>query len=193
MWPRKLDGSFNIKAVADHLLALVEQELSRERPELHVPAGVPAAASGLHVVHLVGAHLGVITSDSKAEALLDRIEDGNVRRRIDLHLGRNGLTDGDLRALSDAAQLSLSRAWKGDFEPFEPFSDQIFTVLAIGERKGKRIERRYVLVLDHRGDEIVLADPAGKGLAVITPPELNEAWKLGTGRGKPWVGFIGTR
>lgn len=114
-----------------------------------------------------------------------------MRERIDAHLGRGGLTDRDIRALGDAANLFVSRTWKNDFDPFEPINDRILTVLAIGESKGKRIERRYVLVLDHQGDEVVLADPAGKGLTTSTPAELNEAWTLGASRGRPWVGHIG--
>ena len=57
MWPRRQDGTFSIAAVFDHLLALVRAEIERPQPDLAFMArGVPAGASGLHVMH-VGAVL----------------------------------------------------------------------------------------------------------------------------------------
>jgi hypothetical protein len=48
-----------------------------------------------------------------------------------------------------------------------------------------------VLLLDRRGDEVVVADPAGKGLTFVTTTALNEVWKLGATTGKAWIAFIG--
>ncbi len=95
-----------------------------------------------------------------------------VRDRIEAHLLRGGLTDRDMRAVGDAAGLFVSTPNKMDFDPFEPINDRILTVLAIGKTAEGAVERRYVLILDHRGTEIDLADPAGGGLTVVTPRKL---------------------
>jgi hypothetical protein len=191
MWPRKRDRSFNIPAITDHLCALVAQELSRAKPALHLPGRVSAAASGLHVVHLAGVRLGVLASGSNAETLVTRVEDGRTRQRIEAHLLGDGLTSGDMRALSDAAGLSLGTSNRiDDHDPLEPIDDLILTVLRVGKTIGSEVEQRYVLILDHRGNEIDLADPAGEGLTTMTSRVLGKAWTLGAARGKPWVGTI---
>jgi hypothetical protein len=195
-WPRKLDGSFDIEAVTGHILHLVEVELNRPRPELHVPAGVPARSSGLHVVHLAGVRLGVIPTGAKAEDLLEQVKDEKIRARIDAHLGKDGLTEGDVRALVDTVPMNLWRPNVSAFEPFEPFEpldDRTLTVLVIGETKAAEVERRYVLILDHHGDQLVVADPAGPGLTTVARTEFNEAWKVGAVRGRPWVALVGAR
>ncbi len=193
MWPRKRDESFDIPAIVDHLLVLVEQEMSRPTVELLVPAGIPAAASGLHIVHLAAVQVGALSVDSEAETLVEGVAEQKVRDRIEAHLLRGGLTDRDMRALGSAADLYLYTPKKIDFDPFEPINDRIHTVLLIGKAKNGAVERRYVLILDHRGTEIELADPAGEGLTVITPKKLSNAWKLAARRGRSWMGTISGR
>jgi hypothetical protein len=190
-WPRKLDGTFNIRAVVNHLLALVNEELSRPRPALRVPVGVPAAASGLHVVHAAAVHLRTVPTDATPDDLVARIKDDLRRQKIMSRADRGGLTDGDLRVLSMAGGMFLGRAMKfGDFDPFEP-SDHILTMLKIGARTGERIERRFVLMLDRRADEITVADPGGDGEVTMQERELDAAWKLGATTRVPWLGTLG--
>lgn len=97
---------------------------------------------------------------------------------------REGLRDSDLRVLSEAAGLSLYRATKlGDFDPFEPISDRILTMLRVGAT--------HVLLLDRRGDRFTLADPGGQGLVTMTRRTLDAAWKNGTSKGALWLGTLG--
>lgn len=191
MWPRKIDGSFNITAVTDHLLALVEHELSRPVHELRVPSNVSAATSGLHVVHLAGVRLGVLPSRSTTESLLARVESKKAHERIAGHLVRDGLSDADMRALGDAAGMFVGRSNKtDDIDPLEPINDRILTAFMLGRAVGKKVEQRFVLMLDHRGDVVELADPAGGGLTHVTPSELKKAWMLGARRQRPWMATI---
>lgn len=114
-----------------------------------------------------------------------------VRERIEAHLQRGGLTDGDMRALGDAAGMYVGRPNKmDDIEPLEPINDRILKALVVVKEKGSGIERRFVLIVEHRGHEIDVADPAGKGLSVVTPSELWKAWELGARRGRPWMATI---
>ena len=46
-WPRKLDGSFKIEAVVDHIVHLVEAELARVVPDVVIPASEVVEASAL--------------------------------------------------------------------------------------------------------------------------------------------------
>jgi hypothetical protein len=65
-------------------------------------------------------------------------------------------------------------------------------VAAVGKATEAGIERRYLLVVEHAQTEILVADPAGYGLAIIANGELLEWCKLGSKRGIPWVGLVGT-
>ena len=100
-WPRKRDGSFALSAVVDHLLELVRGELEHARPDPPVASGVQAAASGIHVLHAAGILLGTITGDANPDALVERITDLTIRSRIDSHLRKGGLTDGDSESARD--------------------------------------------------------------------------------------------
>jgi hypothetical protein len=194
MWPRRVDASFNIPAIAEHVVRLVEEEVSRSSLRLEVPAGLPSSASGLHVLHLAAVQLGALAVSSVADDLLDRVEDARVRERARAHLRRGGLTDTDLRALGDAAGLLVGRAIGLDVpHRLEPINALILTALKIGERRDTRIDRRYVLIVEHRGDAIELADPAGQGRALVAPDDLERAWLLGAKDGRPWFGTISAR
>lgn len=194
MWPRKRDGSFRIEAVVDHILHLVEQDLSRVVPDLVIPSGVPASRSGLVILHLAAVKLGLVEPGSKAKLLLENLTDDKIRKRVENHLGRGGLTDGDLHRLADANGMFASRSTKIDFDPFEAHSDRWVHVLRVGRKVNGHVEHRYVIILDdHDLTEFTLADPAGEGLVKLTRAELAEAWKLGAKRGVRWVGTVSGR
>lgn len=193
MWPRKLDGTFNVVAAADHLLHLVAVELSRPVPELDVPSGLPARASGLVVLHLAAVRLGVIRPGSKPGDLVENIKDDVIKRRVERNLARDGLIDADLRAVGDANGMFVSRSTKIDYDPFEVWSDHTLPMLKLGRASGGKIERRHVLIIDDRSDAITVADPAGSGLTRFTRRKLKAAWKLGARNGVPWVGSVSAR
>ena len=191
MWPRKLDGTFAIPAVVDHFLALVRDELENPQPDPLVAAGVPAAASGLHVMHAAAVVLGTVTDDARPEVIVARVTDPTTRERIVGHAEKGGLTDGDLRALGDALGLFVSRCMKFDgFDPFEPISGDIVSVLRLGRQTSRNIELRYVLLLDGRGDWVRLADPAGKGIVELRRKDVETTWRLGALRGSGWLGAV---
>ncbi len=192
MWPRKRDGSFALSAVVDHLLELVRGELEHARPDPPVASGVQAAASGIHVLHAAGILLGTITGDANPDALVERITDLTIRSRIDSHLRKGGLTDGDLRALGTALRLSVGRCLKlDDTDPFEPINADIFSVLRLGRRDGSKVELRYALLLERSGDRMKLADPAGQGIVEVSiGGDVATAWELGALGGKPWLGTV---
>lgn len=191
-WPRKRDGGFAIAAVVDHLLELVRGELKYARPDVPVSSGVPAPASGVHVLHAAGTLLGTLTADAKPDVLTERVTDLTIRSRIDRHLRKGGLTDGDLRALGMALRLSVGRSLKlDDTDPFEPINSDILSVLRLGRHDGSRVELRYALLLDRSGDRLRVADPAGQGIVELSVGgEVATAWELGARGGKPWLGTV---
>jgi hypothetical protein len=152
-----------------------------------------AAASGLHVIHVAAVHFGVMSSDTTPEALVESVADVRIRGRIESHVHRGGATDGDLRVLSDTAGLFFCRATKIDFDPLEPFSISYLVVLVVGAENHDRLIRRHVLILARSGDEITVADPAGKGLTIVAAGELRRTWKLAALRTPAWVGSVGSR
>jgi len=194
MWPRKLDGSFRIEAVVDHIVRLIEAEVSRAVPDLVIPNGVPASRSGLVMLQLAGVKLGLVEPGSKAEIIVENVTDSKIRKRIEDHLGRGGLTDGDLHRLADANGMFFSRSTKIDFDPFELHSDRWVQVLRLGRKANGHVEHRYVSILDdHDLTEFTLADPAGDGLVTLTRAGLTEAWKLGAKKNVKWVGTVSGR
>lgn len=191
MWPRKLDGRFKIEAVVDHVVRLAEAEMSRTVPDLVIPSGIPASRSGLVMLHLAAVKLGLVEPGSRAEVVVANVADSKIRKRIEDHLNRGGLMDGDLHRLADANGMFASRATKIDFDPFELHSDRWVQVLRVGGIVKGKVERRYVIVLDdHDLTEFTLADPAGDGRVKVTRDELTEQWKLGAKKGVKWVGTI---
>lgn len=192
MWPRQRDGGFNITAITHHLLGLVNIELARMTNQLDVPSGVPAAASGLHIVHVAALHLGALPASSTAAAILAGVE-GPARERIDARLVEECLTEADMRVLGDAAGLFVSRPNIIEFDPVEPINDRIMSLLLV-RGIGSVIERRYILVLGHGAQGVEVADPAGEGRVTFSPTELRRAWRLGARPGgRPWLGTASAR
>ncbi len=191
-WPRKIDGTFAIGAVVDHLLGLVQTEVERPRPDLSFMAhDVPAAASALHVVHTAAIVLGTVTPDTKADDLVGRVGDEEHRAQMLARTRLGGLTDADLRVLSEVAGLFHGRARKlDDFDPFEPINDRILKVLRFGQRRDRVVERRHVLLLDRLRDQVTIADPAGEGVTTMSCKDAEAAWKLGGVRGIRWLGTL---
>jgi hypothetical protein len=191
MWPRRLDGTFAIPAIVDHLLGLVREEWENPWPDPPVAADVPVTASGVHVMHGAAVLLGVLASEVKPDALVERVTDPTTRERIVGHAGKSGLTDGDLRALGDGLGLFVGRSMRFDgFDPFEPISGDIVSVLRLGRHCRGKVELRYVLLLDRRGKRVRLADPAGNGIVEMPRGDVETAWRLGALRGSGWLGTV---
>lgn len=191
MWPRKRNGTFNIGAVVDHLLALVRQETERATPDLsfvskHVAAGI----SGLHVMHATAILVGAMPTGSSPQHLLDKVSDERRRAKITAHVQGAGLHDSDLRVLGDAIRVFFGRATKlDDIDPLEPISPEILTLLKFGRAREGFVERRLVLLLTRRGDEITIADPAGEGVVEMPIKDAKAALELAAAHGRPWVGM----
>ena len=192
MWPRQRDGGFNIPAVTRHLLELVNIELARATSALDVPSGVPAAASGLHVVHGAAVHLGARPATATTATVLAGVE-GRARERIDQRLLKEGLTEADMRVLGDAAGVFVSRPNVVDGDPFEPIDDRILRILLV-RGLGSLLARRYILVLDRGAPGVEVADPAGDGRVTFPATELRRAWRFGARPGgRPWMGTVSAR
>ncbi len=190
MWPRNREGGFHIEAVVDHLLALIDEELQRPRPALDLAAGQPAAASGLHVLHAAAVLLGGVAAESRAADLVERLA-APERARVLSHLERDGMTDGDLRALGDVLGMYVGRFIKHehDLDPFEPISDRIVTILKFGPEPKIAARSRFVLLLGRRGTRVTLADPTGQGLSTVTRTLAEKRWRAVDGA--PWWGTVG--
>jgi len=190
-WPRRRHGGFAVTAIVDHLFALVREELETPCSDPPVASGVPARASGLHVLHAAAVFLGVVTLDVIPDALVGPVTDERVRRRIEAHLGKGGLTDGELRALGDAAGLSVGRCmtWDG-FDPLEPAGADLLSVFRLGQQRGDATELRYALLLNRRKDRLKLADPAGDGVVEMKIETVEAAWKLGALGGRGWLATV---
>jgi hypothetical protein len=186
MWPRKRDGTFRIEAVVDHLLALVREELAHERTDPKIAVGVPASASGLHVLHAAAVILGTIEPDVPPASLVDRLTDARVLKRIETRLAADGLTDGDLRALGEAAGMFIGRSLIAD-DPLTPINNEILTMLKIGLHHGDLVERRVVLLLERHANKVRIADPAGEGVVELKFKAAEEALALGATKEKVWV------
>ena len=190
-WQRRRDDTFDIIAIADYVVALIEHERAMPpMPDLKVPSGVPAASSGLHVLQLAAIRLGVRPASTAPEDLLGGVRDERRRARIERNLATSGLLEADLRALADAAHLHLYRPNKVDFDPFEPLGSNILPIALVGRETPLGIESRYVLVLDYGEREVLLADPAGDGLVTRARDSFFASWKLAERRGLPWVGLV---
>lgn len=191
-WPRRRDGAFNINAVVDHLVTLVRVEIERPQPDLtFIAKGVPAGASGLHVMHVAALLLGTMTAGTSAEDLVARVGDDKRQARIAAHAKSSGLVDSDLRILGDAAKVFFSRATKfDDIDPLQPISDHILTILKVGRLQGGKVERRFVLLLDRREKRLTIADPSGPGVVEMKLSAVQAECRLASNLGRPWVGTI---
>jgi len=190
MWPRKIDGTFNIVAATDHLLHLVEVEVSRRVPDLDVPRRIPPGLSGLYVMHLAGVRLGKFPATSKPEIPLEALDE-TTRARIENKIAKGMLIEADIRKLDLPNELHFGRGNKMDFDPFHIYSDRSLPVVVLGRNTGTKVERRFVLVIDdHDGTKYTVADPAGDGLVEFTRADLEEAWKLGARKGVKWAGSL---
>jgi hypothetical protein len=190
-WQRRRDYTFEIAAVADFLVALIEHERAKPpMPTLRVPSGVPAAASGLHVVQLAAIRLGMRTSSMAVEDLLGGVDDDRRRARTARHLQGGGLIEADLRVLAGVALLHLYRPNKLDYDPFEPVGPNVLPIALVGRVALSGLESRYVLVLEYGQQDVVVADPAGEGLVKLDRDSFWEAWKLAKRRGLSWVGLV---
>ena len=190
-WQRRRNHTFDIAAVADFLVALVEHERAKSpMPALRVPSGVPVAASGLHVVQLAAIRLGVRPPETFPEDLLGSVLDERRLARIARHLQIGGLIEADLRLLAGVAQLNLYRPNKLDFDPFEPFGRNVLPLALIGRAALSGIETRYVLVVEYGQRDVRVADPAGEGLVRLDHDSFWASWKLAERRGLSWVGLV---
>ncbi len=190
-WPRRRDDSFDICAVADYLVALIQHERAKPPPpELQVPSGLPASTSGLHALHLAAIRLGVRPSAMDAHELVNGATDERTRSRIERRLKADGLTEADLRVLADAVPLNLWRPNRMDFDPFEPFARNVLPIALVGRAALSGTESRYVLILEYGQRDVVVADPAGEGLVTLDRDSFWSAWKLAERRGLSWVGLV---
>ena len=190
-WHRRRDDSFDVAAVADYVVALIQHERAKPpAPELQVPSGLPASTSGLHALHLAAIRLGVRPSAMNAHELLNGVSDDRTRSRIERRLKTDGLTEADLRVLADVVPLNLWRPNKLDFDPFEPLGRNVLPLALVGKAGRSGIESRYVLVLDYGASGVLMADPAGEGLVTLDRDSFWGAWKLAERRGLPWVGLV---
>ncbi len=190
-WQRRRDHTFDIVAIADYLVALIEHE--RAKPpmvDLRVPSGVPSASSGLHVVQLAAVRLGVRPPSTTPEDLLGSVDDARRRGPIERHLATRGLLEADLRALARVAPLHLYRPNKLDYDPFESFGRNVLPIALVGRATRSGTDCRYVLVLHDEEREVRLADPAGEGLVTLGRDSFLAAWKLAQRRGLSWVGLV---
>ncbi len=159
-------------------------------PDLRVPSGVAASASGVHVVQLAAIRLGTRSQSTTPKDLLGALNDERRRARIGRGLAANGLIEADLRALADVAQLHLYRPNKLNYDPFEPFGRNVLPIALVGKAAVSGIESRYVLVLDYGDHTVKVADPAGQGLMTITRDSFWASWKLAQRRDLSWVGLV---
>lgn len=190
-WHRRRDETFDLAAVADYVVALVEHERAKPPPaELQVPCGLTPSSSGLHALHLAAIRLGVRPLASPPQELLDAVVNERTRSRIDRRLKADGVTEADLRVLADVAPLNLWRPNLMDFDPFEPSARETLPVALIGNTTASGIECRYVLVLDSGMSGVLLADPGGGGLVTLDRNSFLAAWKLGERRGRSWVALV---
>lgn len=190
-WQRRRDHTFDIAAIADFLVALIEHERARPpMPQLRVPSGVPAEASGLHVMHLAAIRLGMCLPAARPEDLLDAVNDERRRTRMGRGLAAGGLVEADLRVLADRVSLHLYRPNKADFDPFEPLGRDVLPIALVGRAALSGIERRFVLVLDYGEHAVTVADPAGRGFVTMKRESFWSAWKLAERRGIAWVGLV---
>jgi hypothetical protein len=159
-------------------------------PALRAPSGVPAAASGLHVVQLAAIRLGVRPPSTAPEDLLDSVRDEHRRARIVRHLHTGGLTEADLRVLAELTPLNLYRPNNVDFDPFEPFRQNVLAIALVGSVTASGVESRYVLVLDYGEREVTVADPAGEGLVTTSRDSFLQSWRRAQRRGLSWVDLV---
>lgn len=149
---------------------------------------ISLSASGLHVVHAAALLLAAMPKTTKPADLVARLKDDVMRARIETALAKKGLVEKEVRALAEACGMHLYRPnAPHPFDPLKPEpTDNGYWVAVIGDRP----ERRYVLIIKHLENSLVVADPAGAGLTSTTPEQFSAVWKLAARNCVSWAGCL---
>lgn len=152
-------------------------------------------ACGLHCVLAAARHHRTHARTLSPPALV-RLVGSPARERIEGRLGEVGLLEQDIRALCDAAQLSV---WRPRGQPREQFEEAgwiwmaFVRALFVGPDEA-RVDRHYVLVLEHlaAANAFVIADPHPWNPSVycVGSGRFFAAWDSAKRRGPRWAAIL---